>query len=122
MSGMGGDNIRQRGVRMQRWDPSRERARTGSPRSSPPTTRRIGATGGPRADRFPAPAIWAPDAASGNGPAGLGLAAGPQVVARARPHGKGANVTAAAGAARGAEPVPSLFLLCDGDLGASAAA
>ncbi|HEX8959225.1 MAG TPA: hypothetical protein VF770_05335, partial [Solirubrobacterales bacterium] len=35
---------------------------------------------------------------------------------------KGANVTAAAEAALGDEPPPRLVLLCDGDLGASAAA
>ncbi len=35
--------------------------------------------------------------------------------------GKGANVTAAVEAALSAEPAPALVLLCDGDLGASAA-
>ena len=49
------------------------------------------------------------------------MAAGAQVVSRGRPHGKGANVTAAAEAALSAEPAPRLVLLCDGDLGASAA-
>jgi hypothetical protein len=43
------------------------------------------------------------------------------VVSRGRPHGKGANVTAAAEAALSASP-PELFLLCDGDLGESAGA
>jgi hypothetical protein len=42
-------------------------------------------------------------------------------VSRGRPQGKGANVTAAAEAALGVEPAPRLLLLCDGDLGASAA-
>jgi hypothetical protein len=49
------------------------------------------------------------------------MAAGAQVVSRGRPHGKGANVSAAAEAALSAEPAPGLILLCDGDLGASAA-
>ena len=49
------------------------------------------------------------------------MAAGAQVVSRGRPHGKGANVTAAAEAALSAEPAPELVLLCDGDLGSSAA-
>ena len=42
------------------------------------------------------------------------------MVSRGRPHGKGANVTAAAEAALSADPQPRMFLLCDGDLGASA--
>jgi hypothetical protein len=60
------------------------------------------------------------------------MAAGAQVVSRARPHGtssrgssgglgKGANVTAAVEAALSVERPPELVLLCDGDLGASAA-
>jgi hypothetical protein len=50
------------------------------------------------------------------------MAAGAQVVSRGRPHGKGANVTAAAEAALSAEPAPRVVLLCDGDLAGSAAA
>ena len=49
------------------------------------------------------------------------MAAGAQVVSRGRPHGKGANVTAAAEAALSDEPPPRFILLCDGDLGDSAA-
>ena len=48
------------------------------------------------------------------------MAAGAQVVSRGRPHGKGANVSAAAEAALSAGPAPALVLLCDGDLGTSA--
>jgi glycosyltransferase involved in cell wall biosynthesis len=70
---------------------------------------------------FPRAAIWVADDASGDGTAELALAAGAQVVSRARPHGKGANVGAAAAAVLGLEPAPELVLLCDGDLGASAA-
>jgi len=71
---------------------------------------------------FPAAAIWVADDASTDGTAERALMAGAQVVSRGRAHGKGANVTAAAEAALSAEPVPDLVLLCDGDLGASAAA
>jgi glycosyltransferase involved in cell wall biosynthesis len=70
---------------------------------------------------FPAAAIWVADDASTDGTAELALTAGAQVVSRGRPHGKGANVTAAAEAALSAEPVPAILLLCDGDLGVSAA-
>lgn len=73
-------------------------------------------------ETFPAAAIWVADDASGDRTAELAMTAGAQVVSRGRPHGKGANVTAAAEAALSAEPAPRLFLLCDGDLGASAAA
>jgi glycosyltransferase involved in cell wall biosynthesis len=70
---------------------------------------------------FPVAAIWVADDASSDGTAELALAAGAQVVSRGRPHGKGANVGAAAEAALSVKPAPTLFLLCDGDLGASAA-
>jgi glycosyltransferase involved in cell wall biosynthesis len=72
---------------------------------------------------FPAAAIWVADDASTDDTAELALAAGARVVSRGRPRGKGANMTAAAEAAlrAGPAPAPDLFLLCDGDLGASAA-
>jgi glycosyltransferase involved in cell wall biosynthesis len=70
---------------------------------------------------FPAAAIWVADDASSDGTAEVAMAAGARVVSRGRPHGKGANVTAAAEAALGDEPSPQLILLCDGDLGSSAA-
>jgi glycosyltransferase involved in cell wall biosynthesis len=82
---------------------------------------RVGKTLAALRAAFPGAAIWVADDASGDGTAELALAAGAQVVSRGRPHGKGANVTAAAEAALSAEPAPALFLLCDGDLGASAA-
>jgi glycosyltransferase involved in cell wall biosynthesis len=72
-------------------------------------------------EEFPQAAIWVADDASTDGTAEAALAAGAQVVSRGRPHGKGANVTAAAEAALSAAPVPRLILFCDGDLGASAA-
>jgi glycosyltransferase involved in cell wall biosynthesis len=71
---------------------------------------------------LPEAALWVADDASTDGTAEVAMAAGAQVVSRGRPHGKGANVTAAAEAALSVEPAPRLALLCDGDLGASAAA
>jgi glycosyltransferase involved in cell wall biosynthesis len=82
---------------------------------------RIAETVGALRGAFPAAAVWVADDASEDGTAELAMTAGAQVVSRGRPHGKGANVTAAAEAALGAEPTPALILLCDGDLGASAA-
>jgi glycosyltransferase involved in cell wall biosynthesis len=82
---------------------------------------RVGETIAALRGAFPAAAIWVADDASTDGTAELALGAGAQVVSRGRPHGKGANVTAAAEAALSVEPVPALFLLCDGDLGSSAA-
>ena len=70
---------------------------------------------------LPDAALWVADDASSDGTAEAAMAAGAQVVSRGRPHGKGANVGAAVEAALGEEPPPRLFLLCDGDLGASAA-
>jgi glycosyltransferase involved in cell wall biosynthesis len=81
---------------------------------------RIAATVAALRGAFPAAAIWVADDASGDGTAEVAMAAGAQVVSRRRPHGKGANVTAAAEAALGVEPPPRLLLLCDGDLGDSA--
>jgi glycosyltransferase involved in cell wall biosynthesis len=70
---------------------------------------------------FPGAAIWVADDASTDGTAEVATAAGARVVSRARPHGKGANMTAAAEAALGEGVAPRLVLLCDGDLGGSAA-
>jgi glycosyltransferase involved in cell wall biosynthesis len=82
---------------------------------------RIGATVRALRGAFPAARIWVADDASGDGTAEAAMAAGAEVVSRGRPHGKGANVTAAAEAALSVEPPPGLVLLCDGDLGDSAA-
>lgn len=82
---------------------------------------RVGATVAALRGAFPGAAIWVADDASGDGTAEAALAAGAQVVSRGRPHGKGANVGAAVAAVLDAEPPPGLVLLCDGDLGDSAA-
>ena len=72
-------------------------------------------------EALPGAALWVADDASTDGTAEAAMAAGAQVVSRGRPHGKGANVTAAAQAALSSSPPPARFLLCDGDLGRSAA-
>lgn len=82
---------------------------------------RIAATLAALRAAFAGAALWVADDASSDGTAEAALAAGAQVVSRGRPHGKGANATAAAEAALSAERSPELVLLCDGDLGASAA-
>jgi glycosyltransferase involved in cell wall biosynthesis len=82
---------------------------------------RVGETVAALRSTFPGAAIWVADDASEDGTAEVAMAAGARVVSRGRPHGKGANVTAAAEAALSEPEVPVLFLLCDGDLGGSAA-
>jgi glycosyltransferase involved in cell wall biosynthesis len=82
---------------------------------------RIGETVRALRGAFPAARVWVADDASEDGTAEAAMAAGAEVVSRGRPHGKGANVTAAAEAALSIPEPPRLVLLCDGDLGASAA-
>jgi glycosyltransferase involved in cell wall biosynthesis len=82
---------------------------------------RVGETVRALRGAFPGARIWVADDASEDGTAEVAMTAGAEVVSRGRPHGKGANVSAAAEAALSVEPPPRLVLLCDGDLGASAA-
>jgi glycosyltransferase involved in cell wall biosynthesis len=82
---------------------------------------RIGETLAALRESLPGAALWVADDASTDGTAEVAMTAGAQAVSRGRPHGKGANVGAAAEAALSAEQTPELVLLCDGDLGASAA-
>jgi len=82
---------------------------------------RVGETVRALRGAFPGARVWVADDASADGTAEVALAAGAEVVSRGRPHGKGANVSAAAEAALSVEPPPRIALLCDGDLGASAA-
>jgi len=82
---------------------------------------RIAATVAALRGAFPAAAIWVADDASTDQTSEAAMAAGARVISRGQPHGKGANVTAAAEAALSDEPTPQLILLCDGDLGGSAA-
>ncbi len=82
---------------------------------------RVGATLAALHAIMPKAALWVADDASEDGTAEAALTAGARVVSRGRPHGKGANVTAAVEAALSAESALGMVLLCDGDLGASAA-
>jgi glycosyltransferase involved in cell wall biosynthesis len=82
---------------------------------------RIAATVRALREAFPGARIWVADDASEDGTAEVAMAAGAEVVSRGKPHGKGANVSAAADAALSVEQPPRIILLCDGDLGASAA-
>jgi glycosyltransferase involved in cell wall biosynthesis len=82
---------------------------------------RVGETVAALRGAFPGARVWVADDASTDGTAEAAMLAGAEVVRRGRPHGKGGNVTAAADAALSVEPAPRIVLLCDGDLGASAA-
>jgi glycosyltransferase involved in cell wall biosynthesis len=84
---------------------------------------RIGDTVRALRGAFPGAHVVVADDGSADGTAEAAMAAGAEVIRRGEPHGKGANMTAAAysvleRAGDGREPV---FLLCDGDLGDSAA-
>jgi glycosyltransferase involved in cell wall biosynthesis len=83
---------------------------------------RIGATLEALAGAFPGAQIVVADDASSDCTAEVALSWGAQVVSRRKPHGKGANVTAAVQTVldRADEPDPPTFLLCDADLGPSA--
>ena len=82
---------------------------------------RIGATVDALRGAFPDAEIWVADDASADGTADVALAHGARVVSRGRPHGKGGNMSAAAAAAL-EDTDAELALVCDGDLGNSAAA
>ncbi len=82
---------------------------------------RIGATVDALRGAFPDVDVWVADDASKDGTADVALAHGARVVSRGRPHGKGGNMSAAATAALEGTDA-ELALVCDGDLGESAAA
>jgi glycosyltransferase involved in cell wall biosynthesis len=82
---------------------------------------RIGETVKALRQALPSAVIWVADDASSDGTAEVAMSAGARVVSRGRPHGKGGNVTAAVEAALSDGEPPALVLLCDGDLGSSAA-
>ncbi len=83
---------------------------------------RIGATLTALGAAFPGAQVIVADDASTDATTEVALAHGADVVSRRRPHGKGANVTAAAASVieRASDPEAPTFLLCDGDLGGSA--
>ncbi len=82
---------------------------------------RIGETVKALRQALPSAVVWVADDASSDGTAEVAMSAGARVVSRGRPHGKGGNVSAAAEAALSEGEPPALVLLCDGDLGSSAA-
>jgi glycosyltransferase involved in cell wall biosynthesis len=85
---------------------------------------RIGATLDALTGAFPGADLVVADDASSDRTSEVAMVHGAQVVARRRSHGKGGNVTAAAQAMLDGpsdRPSPRTFLLCDADLGSSAA-
>jgi glycosyltransferase involved in cell wall biosynthesis len=104
---------------------STEDARVGRRRAAVVAARdeadRIGDTVRALRTAMPGIEVWVADDASADGTRDAAMAAGATVVGRNRPHGKGGNMTAAATAALDDLPDDATVLLCDGDLGASAA-
>ena len=84
---------------------------------------RIGATLAALAEALPGAELIVADDASDDATAEVARAHGATVVSRERPLGKGGNMTAAVAGVidRARDADAPLFLLCDGDLGASAA-
>jgi glycosyltransferase involved in cell wall biosynthesis len=82
---------------------------------------RVGETVRALRGALPGARVWVADDASTDGTAEAAMLAGAEVVRRGKAHGKGGNVSAAAEAALSVDPEPRIVLLCDGDLGASAA-
>jgi len=87
---------------------------------------RIGETLQSLAEAFPGARLFVADDASRDGTSEIAISRGATVISRRRPHGKGGNMTAAAEAAlsdpEAADAGDPVVLLCDGDLGSSAAA
>lgn len=82
---------------------------------------RIAATIAALAEAFPEAAVWVADDGSVDATARLAKEAGANVVSAARPAGKGGAMTAVAEQLLERDPLARVYLLCDGDLGASAA-
>jgi glycosyltransferase involved in cell wall biosynthesis len=85
---------------------------------------RIAATLAALSSAFPDASLWVADDGSRDATAGLARAAGAEVVSTGRQRGKGKAMGAAARRALEGSPgaAGDVFVLCDGDLGASAAA
>jgi glycosyltransferase involved in cell wall biosynthesis len=81
---------------------------------------RIGAALDALSAALPGAHLMVADDASTDGTQALAMRHGAWLVSRARPHGKGGNVTATAEAAVGEFEGDAVALLCDADLGASA--
>jgi glycosyltransferase involved in cell wall biosynthesis len=116
MSGMARDNISGMGP-----DGGRESASLAVIVAARNEADRISETLTTLGEAFPGAALWVADDASTDGTADIAMTAGGQVVSRGRSHGKGGNVTATAEAVLDSPRQPALILLCDGDLGPSAA-
>ena len=82
---------------------------------------RIGAALDSLAEALPGARLMVADDASTDGTQTIAMRHGAWLVSRRRPHGKGGNVTAAAEAAVGEFGDEDTALLCDADLGESAA-
>lgn len=82
---------------------------------------RVGATIAALREASPGIVVFVADDGSEDGTGEAALAAGATLIGRRRPHGKGGNMTAACEAALDGVAEDTVFLLCDGDLGASAA-
>lgn len=82
---------------------------------------RIGATISALREALPGIEVWVADDGSTDGTGEAATADGATVVGRDHACGKGGNMTAAATAAAADLPDDATVLLCDGDLGASAA-
>jgi glycosyltransferase involved in cell wall biosynthesis len=82
---------------------------------------RVGETVRALREALPGARVWVADDASTDGTAEAAMLAGAEVVRRGRSHGRGDTVYPAAEAALSVQPPPRFVLLCDGDLGASAA-
>jgi glycosyltransferase involved in cell wall biosynthesis len=113
---MGGDNIRTMGS-----ETGGEAGTLAAIVAARNEADRVGETVSALREAFPGARVWVADDASEDGTAEAAMLAGAEVVRRGRSHGKGGNVGAAAAAALSVEPPPALVLLCDGDLGDSAA-
>ena len=81
---------------------------------------RIGGTLDALRESLPGARLLVADDASSDGTAEIAMRKAAWVISRGRPHGKGANVTAAAEAVAGEFDDRTTVLLCDADLGAGA--
>src|ERR1044072_6455882 len=81
---------------------------------------RIGATLDALAEAFDGVDLWVADDTLDDGTSEVAIAHGARAGSRGHPHGKGANVPAAAQAALDGLASEAPVLVCDGDLGSSA--
>jgi glycosyltransferase involved in cell wall biosynthesis len=82
---------------------------------------RLGATLSALHRALPGASLWVADDGSTDATGEVALAGGARLIRRGRRHGKGGSMTAAAAAVLSEGSPPEIVLLCDGDLGDSAA-